>query len=358
MNSPLNPWPWQTPECGIYFNMPFEDYLDIPCLQSSSLKRLLISPTDFWCNSWLYPFGQDFETEKKHYKDGTAYHMRILEGKKKFYETYAPEFEDDLEDKSVIRSSEDLKQALRDAGLAVTFPRKSVGVERLLAEKPDAKILENLQAAHKKKYGDKIYLSARDIRYIELSAAMIENHPDLKTFFAGGYPEVTVIWDDPVYGVRFKIRIDYQKINPSVDLKSFANRFNKPIRKAIMRTMDDYLYTLQAFIYMRGVAFARNFAAQGRVFTSGMSVDQEWLKTFSAQSTDEFWYVFVQKNVPVTRGFKLSRKDVRFVQDNENYLKEACRRFLSSYKAFGEDPWIDSSRPEYISCEDLWGWEL
>lgn len=366
--TPLNPWPWPTPEPGIYFNMPFDEYLAIPCLQSSAIKRLLISETDFWTNSWLNPFLDQIKEKKeaRHFQDGRAYHTRILEGRDMFLKLYAPDYEDDPKDQTIIRNSDDLKAALRLAGLPVTFKTKDEGARRLLAAKPHARVLDAMKAKHRAGFEGKELIPASGWRYIELAASMIDHHPELKTYFAGGFPEMTVIWDDPDFGVRFKIRVDYQKVGPPVDLKSFTNKSGRPIGKAIRREIDNYLYVVQAWLYLRGVNYAKAKVRSGEwEFYNGETgqiyiapgVTPEWLTAFAAAPAEEFCYVFVQKgDAPVSRGVKLSMRDPGFAGVGNEYIRPAVQLFHHCYKIFGEDPWVDVSPSEYIAYDELWGW--
>lgn len=38
----MSKWPWKTPECGVYFDLSFEEYLSIPCLNASGIKEINI----------------------------------------------------------------------------------------------------------------------------------------------------------------------------------------------------------------------------------------------------------------------------------------------------------------------------
>ena len=354
MTASLFPWPWKTPPPGIYFNMPFDEYLEIPCMNAGGTKKILTSPTDFYCASWMYPLREDFTTDKKHYADGRAYHCRILEGKKVFYSQYAPEYEDDITDRSIIRDAVDLKRALKLAECKTGFATKLEGSMRLLEKKPHARILDIVKQQHKEKFGpDKEYLKPKTIRYIEICAKMIEHHPDLKTYFAGGYPEVTVIWDDPLYGLRFKIRIDYQKICGPCDLKSFNNNKGKRIDRAIEDAIASYKYHIQGGLYLRGVSFAKNFAANSMVFGAD-NVDPEWLKAFSTTPATSFRYIFAQKGAaPVSRGSSWSVQDKPFIEATHEILTTASNLFKDNYKTFGEDPWIDLSKPKQLSFSSM-----
>lgn len=352
----LLPWPWETPEPGIYFNMPFDEYLAIPCLQSSSIKNLLKSPTLFWAKSWMNPLREDFSKDTQAYADGRAYHVRILEGKKRFNELYAPDYEDNPDDTSVIRTSDDLKAALRAANLPVTFKNKAEGAARLLTAKPHARILDNLIEKHRAQFGDDVeLLNTETMRYIEFSAKMIECNPHINGYFVGGYPEVTIIYDDERLGLRIKTRVDYLKIMPGCDLKSFANQFDDPLMKAVKKTIDRFLYQIQARLYVHSINEAKQFVKDGRVFGAD-HVDPEWLKLFSETPCEEFWFCMVQKGIaPVTKGIKMTMRNQAFADNYERYLVPAADIFKDHYAKFGEDFWVDIQPDEYLDNSELWG---
>jgi len=354
--SNLNPWPWKTPECGIYFNMSFEDYLAIPCLQSSSIKNLLKSPTLFWAKSWMNPLREDFSKDTQAYADGRAYHTRILEGKARFYELYAPDYEDDTSDETIIRTTADIKKALKLAGQPTTISTKAESSARLLSVKPHARILEVMKAKHRAQYPDDVeFLAAETVRYIEYSAKMIECSNHLNKYFAGGYPEVSIIYDDPILGVRVKVRVDYLKISPGCDLKSFANQFDEPVMKAVKKEIDRRLYQVQSRLYVHAINIAKGFMAEGKVFGAD-NVDKDWLKLFSETPCEEFWFCFVQKGIaPVTKGIKQSLRDKSFDDSFNEYLVSAANIFKTNYQKFGEGFWIDDEPDEYLSNNELYG---
>ena len=192
-------------------------------------------------------------------------------------------------------------------------------------------------------------------RYIEFSAKMIECSRHLKSYFAGGYPEVTIIFDCPITGVRCKIRPDYLKVSPACDLKSFANQFDEPVDKAIIKAINRFLYQIQSCFYMHGVNIAKQYVRDGKVFGAD-NIDPEWLKAFSETPCEEFWFCFVQKGIaPVTRGRKQTLKDSSVAGAFSEYIEPAAQIFKENYAAFGEDFWIDDAPDEYVSNTELWG---
>jgi len=109
-------WPWATPPVGVYFNMSFDEYLKIPCLNASGIKELNISETDFWSRSWMNPDYDDIDDDSKAKIEGRAYHKRILEGRERFFSEYALEYEDDG-NPMVLRSAKEIKEKLDRIGI-------------------------------------------------------------------------------------------------------------------------------------------------------------------------------------------------------------------------------------------------
>lgn len=228
----------------------------------------------------------------------------------------------------------------------------------MLSKNPTARIFDIEKAEYEQIHSAYELIDEKTMNHIELSAAMINFHPDLKKFFAGGYPEVTVIWDDPELGVRFKVRFDYLKIKPVSDLKTFANQYHENVDLAISKEMRRRNYHIQAYLYLRGQHIARSFAAQhiaGQAIRVFGDVDQDWLGDFSTDVTEEFWYVFMQKGIaPVARGKKVTLKDEAFRSLGLSDLTTATDSFKQNFTRYGTDAWIDLSPPETLSYSSMY----
>lgn len=345
-------WPWETLEPGIYFNQPFETYVKQRCINAGSMKDILVSPTDYWFRSFMNPLNDEIDEETKAKTEGRAYHKRILEGKNAFYAEYAPDFEY-TGTATVLKTTEEISGALAIRSLPTSFKRKAEGIQRLLAADPTVLIYDVLEQKHREKFGNKEFLSATLVRHIEYANTMIESHPELRTYFIGGYPEVTIIWDDEELGVRCKMRADYLKVGPVVDLKTFANQMKKNIDKAINYAVASMKYPIQARFYLRGREASREFVAQGKVFGTD-NVDKKWLQAFAETPNDEFWYVFQQKGIaPVSKGAKFTLKDSKFSDTAFAQIMDACLTFRRNYEIFGTDPWIDMSPSRYLTYDEL-----
>lgn len=335
-----------THEPGIYFGMPDTEYHAIKALSASAIKRLLISSMDYWSGSWMNPYYQDKETEAKEL--GTAYHVRILEGKGAFYDRYAPAF-DETAYPDALDTNDQLKAALKSMDLKVGGNKADL-IARLREADPSIQIMADLQAEYEAQHPGKDFVKPSVIRETEIAAFMIDNDPVASKCFTGGYPEVSVIWIDPLTKVPMKARFDYLKIKAITDLKSFSNPLGKSLHNAIGSTVASRKHHIQAATYLEGSDFAAAFARKGRVFGDA---DQDWLKSFSDEKDRRFVFVFQQTGIsPVTRVKEFSKVLETYkiaVQD----LRRAQLKFAECWNHYGTDPWLDLAPLEQFGDEDF-----
>ncbi len=334
---------------GVHFGMSFEEYLSIPCLQSSSIKKLLTCETDFWVDSWMSPLKDDKDTAA--YAAGRAYHVRILEGKDRFYTLYAPEFDCDMAD--VIKTNAQIQAELKRLEQPVTIKNAAEGIERILRVNPDAKIYDRMKAAYEAEHEGKEFLPYKTIYELEMSAKMIENNPYVRTDFIGGYPEVSILWFDDEFGVWFKIRVDYLKIAQASDLKTFANQMNKNIDRAINHAIASFSYHVAGALYLRGVEKAKQLVKDKQVFydTKGhIFVDPDWLKDFAEVENEYFKWVFQKTGrAPASQGISM-RFDTPDYYTAISKVREAAEKFKAMMAKFGTDAWVYIRPNRELDC--------
>ncbi len=324
---------------GVYFGMPDHEYHAEPSLSASGIKKILVSPMDYWATSWMNQTRQDERTSDA-MDLGTAYHKRILEGRAAFQANYAAAIDpDDYPD--AIRTVDDLKSALDVLAVPYKSTLKKPDLIQLLLDKdPDAPIWDNIISSHARAHDGLDFLPAKQIERIELAAAMIERHPQLGKAFTGGYPEVSVFWIDAESNLPMKARIDYLKIALISDLKTFTNPQEMPIDRAIYRAMASRKYHVQSVVYSWAVEAISGFIRTGNVHGE---VDKDWLAKFDAFKGERpFLFVFQQTgNAPIARGYILPRQSVWGV--GETQARSAIVTFENCWKTFEADPWIDLS---------------
>lgn len=149
---------------------------------------------------------------------------------------------------------------------------------------PKTKIKAVLEAEYLKRHNGKDFLEHKYIRRIHRAAAMIECHPDIRKCFMGGFPEVTVIWTSD--GVRRRARLDYLKPAAITDLKSFANKFGKPVNEAITLAFANAKHHIQAEYYTDAARAAVGHAKDSKITVhSGAAPTKEWRRVKAITSS-------------------------------------------------------------------------
>jgi hypothetical protein len=312
---------------GVYFRLPERLYHNDPALGSGDMKRLAVSPPDFWFNSkWNPSWIEDDETPAQ--RMGSAAHKCVLEGRDAFHTLYAP----------------------------TDFPgnRKDGMAER-----------ERIAEA------GKTALKRDDFNRIELMGGMVRSNPTLAAAFANGAgPEVSIFWTSKS-GLRKKCRIDYLKPRATVDLKTIANQFGEHFPSACRRQIASYRYDMQAAHYAEGRAQLARLVKAGAVFVGGK--DQSPPQTLAACAAAREWawvFVFVQKDgAPLTWGATIScalDDDDRLVSANPliDYGRRSCE--LAEYnwgmyvKRFGGlgVPWVLEEPLAELSVDDFPAWSF
>lgn len=327
-------------EPGIYFGMPEADYHAIPALSFSGIKHLSISPMDFWARaSWLNPLYEPRESDAMDL--GTAYHCRIVEGREAFAKRYAPAFDPGAHP-DALDTMEEIKAVLRDRGEKLGGSKADL-IERLAQCAPEIETMDALRSAYGRTHAGKEFIGRTTIARIEIAAKMIEAHPVLSKCFAGGVPEVTVIWQDGA--VRKKARIDYLKAAALIDLKTFGNPIGLAVEKAIYRAMANGKYVAQAAHYLDAVAAARSLIAAGKVHGRAP-------QGFALKDEAQFVFVFQQTGpAPVARAFILG--DSHGLAIGRSLVLQATETYQRCTEHWGADPWLfDPAHPEAIEHFD------
>lgn len=318
---------------GLYFGLDEEIYHGLPYLSASGIKNILVSPMNFWAWSWMNPLKPERDSEAM--TIGKAYHKRILEGIEAFKDSYIADF-DASDYPNALKTSTEIQSVLRSRGLPVSGNKTEL-MTRLKHSDPTASFFDEIyEEWATKQAAGKAILSSEMMDRIEIAAAMIERHPDLSKCFTGGYPEVTVIWQES--GIFFKSRFDYLKPRAIIDLKTFENMMGKPVDKAIYYAMASQKYHIQAAFYMGHAApKAVEFARAGKVF--GFAT-KDFINRLAKTDEHDFYFVFQQKGIaPVARGKKFPRNIMYGC--GMQAIEDAISKYRQCLSVYGADPWID-----------------
>lgn len=366
---------------GIHFGLDDESYHADPGLGSSDLRRLSVSPADFWENSKMNPDRADNSTDAKMW--GRAFHKLVLEGGDAYAAAFAVEPEPDAFDGPVLMSADDLKgwlkarndriaaEAAEAAGEEQPKPKgrkRAEGQDALTGTKAELigrirkhdrevviwdEIIERFRAETAAR-GATIIKPAMH-REITRAAQMLVRNPHLARAFQGGAPEVSVFWED-ASGVRLKARIDYFKPATWVDLKSLSNPFERPFDDVINAAVSNHRLDMQARHYLDALPAIWQAAEETRIY-GDCQLPDDWHQMLAAPEDLRFTWVFLQKTgAPISRAIDVSASATAF-QPAIADLARAKAAYLASLATFGDSPWLDEAPIRTLADGDL-SWSL
>ena len=350
------------PAEGIYFNMPSQEYFDLPYFSRSAAQIVRFS-------------GKQFEHSLKNPVQetpamalGTAIHSMFLEPKE-FAETYVktPSFEifqnrkyySDVaieglgvlrkRRRLVIETIEDLKPYLEDFGL-----KKSGKKEDLLdsvrgyLNPEEIAIWDDIKATFERENfisGRKV-LSDEDFETLEKMRAALLDYEELPQTIENGRAEVVVIWKDRETGIMCKCRLDYVQPIAVTDIKSYSVKdFNTPLLEQLEKKTVFSFYNFQFAIYKEALETAITAINEGKGQVHG-EADQEWLAEFLKNPVKQFFILYVRTQAPYQmQALELAPAEIEGAGENayysvaQNIWRGAIRKyahFLKTGKWLGE----------------------
>ena len=333
---------------GIYFNMPEEEYHALPCLSRSGMEDIYIDVEEFWYKSWMNP-DRPKQNPTEAMKLGTAIHSAILEPDV-FDELYCkfPSVED-FEDKTILKTSEDLKNFLDN------FGEKKIGKKEDLIERalpyidPEKFVIWDIiqkKFLESTNNNGKRSLSLENSETIEGIQQAIERRPNIKKIFSKGYPEVTIIWKDEETGVMCKCRLDYVRPELIGELKSFSLKGKKSVHGACCDEIIHQKYNLQYYIYSKALEIIIKKIRLGEAEVYGQ-VDKEWLQKFLEHPRKQFFILFVRTTAPFQALAIELIKNMGGEAENSYYLepqywcRTAIKKVKKMHQEFGDKRWIE-----------------
>lgn len=357
----------QLPSPGIHFGVPDEVYHSWPALSCSGIRKLAASPTLFYMSTrWLNPSFEEPE-EKAWANIGKAYHARILEGRDALNERFCVKL-----DKAAIPglcvTIEDIQARIVEHHRAeLRKGKKEVQIAHLLELEPDAPIWEECQRRYDEENAGRCQLPYEVIERIEIAAAMIERHDELRVVFSGGHPEVSFFWICPKTGIPMKARVDYLKLKIMVDLKSYENMLELSPESAVRKAIANKRYPLQPSVYFEGAqavkALIRDsegaaiYAADGTAAPNDL---REWAIKWAQREEEPAWlWVFQQKGIaPITRGIFYPKGGTTRILYDE-IVSRMKKRFREFAQTFGTDIWLDVAPiDDTFADEDIPPWAM
>jgi hypothetical protein len=275
---------------GVYFGMIDDAYHAIQRLSCSGIQKVLVSPANFWAESWLNPNRVDRPTKARHI--GRAYHAARLEPER-FKLDYVRALDKSDMPEGTLFTGTDMGKALADMGLAKSG---SVGEQaaRLRAASYPGTVWQLELAAWEARRGQRIAIPAVTFEEIAEDGARLRSSPAIAELISGGASEVSVFWTCPRTGIKMKARLDYLKPRSWVDLKTFDNSRGKRLEQAIADAFRYNRYYIQAVAYRDAVEAIRN----GLIDLVGDATDAErdlLARVQMAPCPLDCWYVFQEK---------------------------------------------------------------
>lgn len=193
---------------GVYKNIPFDDYLDIPYLSSSALKELRKTPAH--CRDYI-----DNKRETKPvFALGTAIHLALLEPEKYKEKILVKELAWNTSDGKLEKADFEARQA-EDNSLIVVNRKDYDGTEEIV---------------------NKIKAGSHE------ASLAFDSITDV---------ELTIIWKDQETGIMCKCRIDAycKSIRQSLDIKSCGSAAEWSFKNDMFK----HAYYIQQSFYQRGL---------------------------------------------------------------------------------------------------------
>jgi len=327
---------------GIYFNQSFEDYLAVPALSASGVKKLMGNPLLFWAESWLN-IDRSEQEDREHQRIGKAYHCLILEGRDEFNRRFPVNFNPD-DFPEALNTQEDYKERCRELDLAVSGT-KPVLKQRILEADVECRFVEDAKAEfYRANENAEGFMEPDEIEELDFAASLIEIHEDVSKCFRGGFSEVSAFWYDPDAGIPFKVRFDYLKPMMIAELKTMAAT-ERPMENAVYTEMAKRRYHIQGTLYLRAINELRKL---GPLSTDGTKEQQEFTdKIFGDDHEMKFIFIFQQKG-PAPLVLPRIFPQQSMFNCGETSIDAAMTRFDNYWRTFRTAPWVQHEPIEYF----------
>lgn len=322
---------------GIYFNMPAEEYFELPYFSRSLSQKVRFSgkEAEFYINN---PTKETPAMEL-----GTALHLMLLE-LDKFLQTYvkAPAITDEeFAGKKILSTVDDLKPYFELYGLKKSGKKEDlIDALRPYLNPAEVVIWDDIKSnfeSQVKNLNQKV-LSNEDYSTLEqIGVEFYNNQKNLSTLLKNGRPEVVIIWKDPATGVMCKCRLDYVQAEAIVDVKSFSIKdFNTPLIDQLRKKTIFSFYNFQYAIYAEAIEIVINQIKAGKAGIFGED-NQEFIDNFLKNPKKRFFILYVRTTAPYQmQALELEQAEVSGGGENAYYsvANQLWRASLDKYAHF------------------------
>ena len=349
----------------VVFGMPEEEYHAVEAFSSSAAKEMLVSPLDFWWQSWMNPVAEKDKASAAR-KYGSAFHKFLLEGAEAFNACYVAEPQQ-KDSPGSVRTASEMKVWLKDRGIKTVGGKDDLILrirrvcEIRFKDEPEM-MWENIKDGI---IDGREVLLADAVADITARCNILRSNPAIKDSVAGGYPEVSVFWtvQSDSGPVPMKARFDYLNVSSGfvLDVKVFQNIQRRKLLDAVTRAISMYNYHLQAALYLE--AFRELVIAAKNGSLSG-DCPEGFVQDLKKIKTPRFAWLFVQNHdAPNALALEFREFDTHggngmtqngYYARGQEAWQYAAHQFGKYMKHFGPDqPWLTENKPKPLRDEDL-----
>lgn len=350
---------------GIYFGLDQKEYHALARFSGSGAQNMLVSPSDFWADSWLNP-QREIEEEDEDAEGptpaqiaGTAYHSARLEPDR-FRQIYYRGLRMKDYPKALTTHGQ-VKDQMALLGIKAASTEKVLDSARRLREAGyPGPIKHLLLEGHKVGREEwQIELSWQLFDQITADMDALESNAQVQPFLREGESEVSILWTDDK-GVKWKARADRLQLGSVVDFKTFENPSRKVLEQCLYDAIQYNRYYVQAFVYWTAAELIR--AGKLKICKAQTQAQKDLIAAIrESQDPFEYWWVFQQKRgVPNV----LARRLIMTTEPHPSHLyqapDEASRKALAaklrSPSMIWDKAWIETThaRDQLLKCLEIW----
>lgn len=257
--------------CGIYFNLKASDYHKDTALSHGGMVHLLEAGfLHYWINGPLNPKKKEFKATPPMIF-GTRSHELLLDPKY-FHKKYC-----------------------------VTGGGWAIGMESI---------------------------NTTDYYKIKESVDEIKKVPKAAKIFTRGYPEVTIIFTDPLTGIRCRVRLDWLRVYGGIDYKRSFSIQNNPLGFVIRK----HGYDIQEALYRRAILIIKEMLRAGTAKAYG-DYDPDWLERFINDDRAFFKFLFQRSESPYI--FRVISMSPVILDNAITLTDDALRLYSRGITAYG-----------------------
>jgi len=292
---------------GIYFNMPFKEYIAQDRHSNSRIKKVNDSPLKFWVDEIEPTLAPDFNLDAKLEDDteamaeGKAWHVMALEGAEAFNALYTSDY-NPADYPKAIKSKDDHVEACEKNGVDFKKSDTIAALQKaLIAAGSKVQFHSVLKAQHEAANASKILLSPTAMNELQIAGAIMAQYKIHEDFLSNGFPEVSILFT--MDGERYKIRVDWLAVKKQVEFKTItvSGQNTKTFEENCADQMHKFSYMPAGYLYTCGVEIARAAVRDimdGKkrdFFIDSGEVGDDWFSEFASCAKPEYWFLFQQR---------------------------------------------------------------